>query len=154
MAKYMRHLFANPKKPHMCIILSLAIYLACVPPTPNAVKLFGGSKQDNRYLKVMYWSKLVNSNLLIPLLKSLHTFVKMIEHELNARGITISQIGSHTSRKTGASYVSSISAIHSYTAFCLRFGWALLGSQARYVQNAPHNTIPVFVSLILNIARL
>jgi hypothetical protein len=61
-------------------------------------------------------------------------FVKIIEGELNARGITINQIGSHTSRKTGASYVSSISAIHSYTAFCLRFGWALGGSQGRYVQ--------------------
>jgi hypothetical protein len=55
MAKYMRHLFANPKKPHMCVILSLGIYLACTPPAPNAVKLFAGPKQDNRYLKVICW---------------------------------------------------------------------------------------------------
>lgn len=43
-------------------------------------------------------------------------------------------IGSHTARKTAASYISSVSSIHSESAFCLRMGWKLEGAKGRYIQ--------------------
>lgn len=43
-------------------------------------------------------------------------------------------IGSHTARKTAASYVSSVSSVHSESAFCLRMGWKLAGAKGRYIQ--------------------
>ena len=53
MAEYLRHLFGNPYKPSRCVILSLGIYWACHGFAADG-SLFGGSKQDNRYLKLLH----------------------------------------------------------------------------------------------------
>jgi hypothetical protein len=53
MADYLRHLFANPFNPKMCVILSLGIYWACRGFSSDG-SLFPGSRQDNRYLKALH----------------------------------------------------------------------------------------------------
>ena len=46
-----RHVYANPKSPQVCPILSLGIYLLCLPPQQRQRKLFPGSNQYDRYQK-------------------------------------------------------------------------------------------------------
>jgi hypothetical protein len=52
-AEYLRHMFANPYKPFRCPVLSLGIYWGCHGFAADG-SLFGGSKQDNRYLKLLH----------------------------------------------------------------------------------------------------
>jgi hypothetical protein len=48
-----RHIYANPKCPEICPILSLGIYLVCLPPLVAQKKLFPGSSQYDRYRKFL-----------------------------------------------------------------------------------------------------
>lgn len=123
MQGYERHIFANPLNPVMCPILALAIYLSIVPFREGGVMLFDGTKangrsnQDERYLKIL--KRIIESDSILELLKQ--------------HGFSFSEIGSHTSRKTIASYCSSISSIHSHAALVARMGWKLVGVQGTYI---------------------
>ena len=119
MEMFKRHLFANPYEPSVCLITSLGIYLACVPFRPGQVKLFEGSKPDNRFLK------------------ELHAFLaaEPMDSALASAGYTADEFGSHSiGRKTLSSYCSSVSTIHSHVALCNRMSWKLPGAQPRYLQ--------------------
>ena len=119
MEMFKRHMFANPYKPSVCLITSLGIYMACVPFRPGQVKLFEGSKPDNRFLKEL------RSFLL----------AEPVASALASAGYTADEIGSHSiGRKTLSSYCSSVSTIHSHVALCNRMSWKLPGAQPRYLQ--------------------
>jgi hypothetical protein len=69
---------------------------------------------------------------------------------LKQRGYSATDIGSHTSRKTIASFCSSISSIHSHTALVARMGWKLVGVQGTYIlmRSDAHGDVFSFYSLV------
>jgi integrase len=113
-----RHIYANPKCPQICPILSLGIYLICLPPHIGQKKLFPGEKQYDRYRKF--------------LLRHL-TEYDMQTSDLTARGIEPSDIGTHSIRKGSTSYCASgTTSGPPSIATQLRAGWSLPGVQDTY----------------------
>lgn len=47
-----RHIYANPLFPHICPLLSLAIFLLCFPITDQTIQLFPGKKQYERFRQI------------------------------------------------------------------------------------------------------
>ena len=114
-----RHIYANPLMPDVCPILALGMYWMCFPPRPGANHLFPGSKQDDRYGKILQ-RLLANEGSAF---------------ELRALGIQPGDIGTHSVRKGAATFVASGSTGGpSGTALNLRAGWALPGVQATYLR--------------------
>ena len=48
-----RHVYANPRNPKICPILSLEIYLLCTPLSPEDRFLFPGGSQRNHFYKLL-----------------------------------------------------------------------------------------------------
>ena len=113
-----RHLYANPLNPEICPILSLGLYLICFPLEQDQVKLFPGASQYDRYRKCL--DRILAREGL---------------QELESRGLSAENIGTHSTRKGAASFCSSGStACPSNIAVHLRAGWALGGVQDRYLK--------------------
>jgi hypothetical protein len=87
-----RHIYANPKCPEICPILSLGIYLVCLPPLVAQKKLFPGSSQYDRYRKF--------------LIRHLTQYDEETSN-LTQRGMQPSDIGTHSIRKGSSSYYAS-----------------------------------------------
>jgi len=114
-----RHCYANPLQPPICVILSLAIYLACCPFAKESKSLFSGSNQYERYSKCL--ARLLNKEEVLA--------------ELKSRGLSANEIGSHSTRKGVTTFVSSGStSCPSQAAINIRAGWAMGGVQDTYLR--------------------
>jgi hypothetical protein len=113
-AGHKQHIYANPKMPKICAVLSTGRYLAAFP-AESAGRLFGGQHQYDRFCK---------------LLKSI--FEKHKE-EVMRMGIDPNSIGVHLIQKGAATYCCSgtIRGL-SYAAVCNQAGWTL-GVRDRYI---------------------
>ena len=76
-----RHIYANPLMPEICPILSLAIYMLCVPVALGTAALFPGSNQYDRYSKC---------------LKRAVSGTDADRQETLSRGISPDEIGTHS----------------------------------------------------------
>ncbi|KAG7365194.1 hypothetical protein IV203_038397 [Nitzschia inconspicua] len=102
-----RHIYANPILPEVCPILSLGIYMLTTPISPSITQLFPGGNQYDRFRKV--------------LIRLLGTGEGSAE--LQTRGMTTDDIGTHSCRMGATTYVSSGStAAPSSTAVHSRAG--------------------------------
>ncbi|DAZ99922.1 TPA: LOW QUALITY PROTEIN: hypothetical protein N0F65_011845, partial [Lagenidium giganteum] len=112
-------IYANPLQPDVCPILSLAIYWACFPFTPERDALFPGAAQYDRSRNI------------------LHTIVRtpVVAAESKRRGVDPTDVGTHSIRKGAATYCSSGStSCPASTAVHLRAGWSLGGVQNTYLR--------------------
>jgi integrase len=104
-----RHVYANPKCPSICPVLSLGIYLLCLPPQVEERKLFPGSSQYDRYRKF--------------LIRHFNQYEEET-NDLSQRGILPSDIGTHSIRKGSSSYCASgTTSGPASIATQLRAGW-------------------------------
>jgi len=113
-----RLIFANPLKPVICPVVSLAIYLSTVSHrfSPED-RLFQGGDPSDRFQKAL--QKALKSEFLRDILIEL--------------GLKPSDIGAHSIRKGAATELANGSTCSpSYPSICLRFGWSL-GVQDRYI---------------------
>lgn len=114
-----RHIYANPLLPAVCPMLALGIFWLCFPPESDQVKLFLGSSQYDRYIKL--FKRLLE--------------IPEAEAELAKWGITKELLGSHSLRKGSATWATSGStSAPSYSAIALRAGWTLPGVQSTYLR--------------------
>jgi hypothetical protein len=114
-----RHIYANPLQPEVCAILSLAIYLLCFRCEEKDIKLFPGSNQYDRYHKA---------------LKAVYEDESFVPY-LTSQSLTPEMLGTHSTRKGAASYVSSGStAAPSNAAVHHRAGWKMNNVTDRYIQ--------------------
>jgi len=115
-----RHVYSNPLKPEICVLLSLGIFLLCFPFQKDQNFLFSGSKQYDRYTKI------------------LHSFLSNdpdVIQELQRRGLKPEDLGSHSARKGAATFASSGStACPPQAAINLRGGWSMPGVQSTYIR--------------------
>ena len=117
-SKYPRHIFANPKNPVVCPVLSLCFYFTCCFATKKISQtsfLFPGKAQQKRF-----------SDILQRVLK---------EHEEEVRityGFEINKLGPHSIRKGAASYLCSLPGGPPGAAVCHRGGWSIGGVKDRY----------------------
>jgi hypothetical protein len=111
-----RHVFANPFEPSICAVLSLGIYLLC-SSVDGDNHLFKGQDPSARYSKTL--ARILQS--------------EEGQQELDRRGMTEQQIGTHSARKGSATFATSGSTdAPSSVAVCLRAGWAMTGVQDTY----------------------
>lgn len=117
MRKDPRHIYANPFMPHICPILSLALFLAVTPLSRDSHKLFAGEKQYDRYRKIM---------------KAFYDLDDVRDVIINF-GICPLDLGTHSSRKGACTYCTSgsVSGPGSVPVH-IRAGWALPGVQDTY----------------------
>jgi hypothetical protein len=115
-----RHLYANPETPEISCILALGIYLLCIEiPNTKAGNLFPGEKQYDRLQKTF---------------KRLYSIPDVAEY-LSANGIKAANLGTHSTRKGAATYVTGGStAGPSIVAIQLRAGWTIEGVMSRYTR--------------------
>jgi hypothetical protein len=85
----MKHVYANPTKPHICPILSLAIYIWCTQRNAQENHRLYSGKPEGRFSKIL-------KQILINLPE---------EHHLCA---DIKDIGTHSNRKGAGTYVLSL----------------------------------------------
>ena len=82
-----KHLYANPLKPEICSVLSLAIYVWCTNREDNnRQQLFLGTAGDSRFSKI------------------LQTVIGLIPEDINL-GANKKDIGTHSARKGSSTYV-------------------------------------------------
>lgn len=111
-----RHIYANPINPMICPILSLGLYLLCLPDIAGVNQLFPGGGQYERFRQIFL--QILSENAL---------------QEVHARGRVPSDFGTHSFRKGATTYTSSGStACPSSTAVHLRAGWKFRGIQDTY----------------------
>lgn len=112
-----RNIFANPLNPDLCPILALGVFWACNGFKENQTALFEGGSQYERFRRAL--EKLMN--------------LSFVAAELQRRGMSAEQFGTHSFRKGAATYCSSGStACPSPTAIHLRAGWHLGTIQSTY----------------------
>ena len=110
-----KHLFANPFKPEICVVLGLAVYIFCKRRLPGQImKLFDGDEQHKRYYD------------------SLMLAVKNIPSHINL-GCSREDIGTHSNRKFAES--TSVSKVDgpNRTQVCLRSGQSVGRTQDCYM---------------------
>lgn len=117
---HVRHLYANPINPEICVITGLAIWWSVHPAATNQIKLFSGGHSYSRYKK------------------SLDAFFAkewVLNYLWDMFGITPEMLGTHSNRKGAATYCASGStACPSITAIILRAGWAMGGVSGTYLK--------------------
>ena len=115
---HIRHIYANPLKPFICPILSLARYLILFPGRDTG-PLFHGSAQYDRFRTI------------------LNNIVQEHRDEILRMGIHPDDIGVHSIRKGAATYCSSGTTFGvSFAAVCVRAGWSMGGVKDRYIKYA------------------
>jgi hypothetical protein len=117
---HVRHLYANPINPEICIITALAIWWSVHPASTNQIKLFSGGQSYSRYKK------------------SLDTFFAkkwVLDYLWDIFGITPDMLGTHSNHKGAATYCASGSTTcPSITTIILRVGWAMGGVSGTYLK--------------------
>lgn len=113
-----RHIYANPKLPEICPLLSLGIYFLSFD-FDDGGKLFSGDSQKTRFSKLL--PRVLASEELAAVLAS--------------AGKVKADFGTHSIRKGGATYCTSGSTqCPSATSVYLRAGWTIEGVQSRYLR--------------------
>lgn len=120
-----RSVYANPRSPHICPILALAMYFLCTgfSLSGTTTDLFPGESdsQASRYSQFM--RRTYNADA--------------VKAELKHRGIAINELGTHSVRKGAATFCASGSTdCPAITAIQLRAGWRLEGVTGRYLRFA------------------
>jgi hypothetical protein len=114
-----KHCYANPIHPHICPILSFAIYLSTCFNAPDGTALFMGERQKDR------------------MLTNLSTILHMdaLSEELKQVGRKPKDYGNHSFRKGAATFVSSGSVGGpSVISVIRRAGWAVGDVLGRYLK--------------------
>lgn len=118
-AGFMRHLYANPATPEICVLLSVSRYRLVFPGMETG-RLFPGSGQYDRFRKIL--SKVVAAHA----------------YEIRQMGIDPENIGVHSIQKGAATYCcNGIPAGVAFAAVCVRAGWTMGNVKDRYLQHAP-----------------
>jgi len=115
------HVYANPLKPWMCPVLSLARYLFCYPERMlTDMPLFEGTNQYARYST--RFMQLIRQPDVV---KDLKDMVVGFEPE---------DLGTHSSRKGVATMVASGCTVGPpIVSLCIRAGWSLGGVKDKYL---------------------
>ena len=109
-----KHLYANPLKPEICSVLSLAIYVWCTNREDNnRQQLFLGTAGDSRFSKI------------------LQTVIGLIPEDINL-GANKKDIGTHSASKGSSTYVLAAPTVSAPQVY-LRAGWSLGNVQDRYL---------------------
>jgi len=116
-----RHIYANPLEPSICPILSLAILIFSKTfqydsTQLNNFQIFAGHSQETRFSKQLH-----------------RVLERLTEFEVNQLGAKPDQIGTHSTRKGGPTYCSSMVCGPNPFQVCLRAGWSLGSIQDRYI---------------------
>lgn len=120
--RHPRHCYANPFDYKQCIVTALAIYWMLFPPDPSQPFLLPGSRQYDRYRMIL--GRLLER--------------EEIKQALSSKGIDPNDIGSHSGRKSGASYITSgTTAAPSTVSTKLRGGWSQEGQGDVYFHPDP-----------------
>ena len=116
------HVYANPLKPWICPVLSLARYLLCYPDVLRGdVPLFEGTNQYARY-----------SARFMQLINEPET-----KKDLNELGFEPEDLGTHSARKgVGTMVAAGCTVSPPIVSFCLRAGWSLGGVKDKYLFRA------------------
>lgn len=111
-----KHVYANAAEPHICPILSFAIYLFTrgYDRGGSKTRIFSG-EAESRFSKWLH--KLCADNKVV----------------LMNQGIEVSMIGTHSFRKGVASYLSGTPGGPTAISIYLRAGWSLGPVQSRYI---------------------
>lgn len=111
-----KHIYANTAEPHICPILSFAVYVFTRGYGRGGSKttIFSG-EAESRFSKWLHKVCLDNKELLVN------------------QGIDISMIGTHSFRKGVASYLSGTPGGPTAISIYLRAGWSLGPVQSRYI---------------------
>lgn len=114
-----RHLYANPCYPEICCVLALGIYLLCSDVRNMSKMLFPGEKQYDRYSQI---------------LKREYSTPDTAQF-LTSVGVDPANLGTHSTRKGAATYVTSgTTSAPAMAAIQIRCGWTLEGVQSRYAR--------------------
>lgn len=109
-----KHVYANPHKPEICSVLSLAVYIWCTNRENNIrQQLFFGTAGDSRFSKIL--------QAVLPLIP-----------EGTNLGANRKDIGTHSGRKGSSSYVLATPTVFAPQVY-LRAGWSLGNVQDRYL---------------------
>lgn len=120
--RHPRHCYANPFDHRQCLVTALAIYWLLFPPDASQAFLFPGSRQYDRYRVI-----------LTRLLDQTET-----KAALAAKGLQPNDIGSHSGRKSSASFITSgTTAAPSTVSTKLRGGWSQEGQGDVYFHPDP-----------------
>ena len=114
------HCFANPKKPHICLVLSFGRYFLTYPSVlQEGAALFDGPNQYARYSR------------------RLHQLFYELRDDLKDMGVDWTDLGTHSARKGVGTMVANASTIGPpIVALCLRAGWKLGGVKEKYLFRA------------------
>jgi len=114
------HCFANPKKPHICLVLSFARYFLTYPQVlREGAPLFEGTNQYGRYSS------------------RLHQLFHELKDDLKNLGVDYKDLGTHSARKGVGTMVANASTVGPpIVALCLRAGWKLGGVKEKYLFRA------------------
>lgn len=116
--KHAFHLYANPFTPEICPVLALALRLMSFGLNANGA-LFEGNQQQSRFGETL--KRHLSSPALAP--------------ELEAAGLKVSDLGSHSFRKGAATFALSGSTVGpSIMSVSLRAGWKTGIVQERYIR--------------------
>jgi hypothetical protein len=116
--EFPRHIYANPYMPWVCLFLSLAVYVFCLPfKDPSNDSLFPGGSQEDRFSK------------------NLQGIVENLDDEFvnQLGGSSKEDIGTHSTRKGAVSYVLSLLGGPNVIQVFLRCCWSLGNVQDRYI---------------------
>lgn len=115
-----KHLYANPTKPYLCILTSLAVYWATFGAPKFEQLLFDGMQQHARFVKGL--QQFIDNSA-------------RVRKAFDERGLTAEDIAAHSLRKGARSFCSGGSTNGpSYVSIMLRGGWALEGIDKHYVR--------------------
>lgn len=104
-----KHTFANPVSPEICPILSLGIFFSLVVFNPTDSKLFQGTKQDDRFRKLI--KRFVE--------------IEMVTEGLQELGFDRGKMGIHSIRKGSSTYcVSGTINPPPQASIDIRGGWS------------------------------
>jgi hypothetical protein len=111
------HIYANPKEPFICPILSLARYLFTFPTVlVGKSPLFEGTSQYNRYSKI--FSRILRV------------------HHNELPGVNMGDLGTHSCRKGVATMVAAgCTCSPPIVSICVRAGWSMGGVKDRYLKH-------------------
>ena len=113
------HCYANPEKPHLCLVLAMAKYcLTYSDVCSKGAPLFEGTSQYNRYTKMF------------------HSFVRNHAERLRDMGVKPGDLGTHSVRKGVATMVASGCTVSPpIVSLCIRVGWVMGGVKDKYLFN-------------------
>jgi hypothetical protein len=107
-AAQVRHIYANPNSPEMCCFLALGVWLVSSSSMHENSALFPSNSEEANFNN---WLKGITSG--------------MTDTDQMEAGYNFGRIGSHSTKKGGTTYASSLPGFCSIIAAWLRAGWSL-----------------------------